>query len=369
MMPLKERNQIIVDAVVRRAEALCPGSLALIGVYGSVLTGDEDERSDLDLLVLIGDEGGRQLSCAFLQDDAQVGHDIYCTTWEDLERDARYEHPHISKLMDAEILWCGDRASRERLEGLRRATAERLAASFSGEDLERAEGQLRQAEHYYTRAMVSKGRSDVLGGAGGAIYYLENAIAMLNKRYFRYGVGRRYEELSAMARRPEDLCRQIDAVIGAESVEALQKHLTVLMGEVTDLFRRAEEALAGPGAGGETLVGSYEEMYSNFRNKLYRAAGKGDRHLLFMSLVSAGAMFDELAGAGRYDVWAGYDPRDPCETARAYDRLLEEYRKEYRRAGIPVRRYADIGAFARAYRGEKEPGSPQPPLQISKKKV
>mgnify|MGYP001106642263 FL=1 len=33
-----------------------------------------------------------------IQDDLQVGHDIYCTRWEDLQYDANYEHPNISKL-------------------------------------------------------------------------------------------------------------------------------------------------------------------------------------------------------------------------------------------------------------------------------
>lgn len=43
-------------------------------------------------------------------------------------------------------------------------------------------------------AMISEHRSDVLEGAGGVIYYVENAIAMLNKQYFHYGVKRAYEE-------------------------------------------------------------------------------------------------------------------------------------------------------------------------------
>ena len=37
----------------------CPDSLALIAVYGSVATGEEHEKSDLDLLILIEDEQGK----------------------------------------------------------------------------------------------------------------------------------------------------------------------------------------------------------------------------------------------------------------------------------------------------------------------
>ena len=65
----RERNRKIIDAVVRRAEEVCPGSLALIGVYGSFVTGRTHPWSDLDLLILINDEAGYRLGAAFLQED------------------------------------------------------------------------------------------------------------------------------------------------------------------------------------------------------------------------------------------------------------------------------------------------------------
>lgn len=45
------------------------------------------DKSDLDLLILINDDNGWKLGCTFIQDDLQVGHDIYCTNWEGLEYD------------------------------------------------------------------------------------------------------------------------------------------------------------------------------------------------------------------------------------------------------------------------------------------
>ena len=45
-------NQKLIDAVIEKAEKVCPGSVALIGIYGSVATGDAYEKSDLDLLIL-----------------------------------------------------------------------------------------------------------------------------------------------------------------------------------------------------------------------------------------------------------------------------------------------------------------------------
>lgn len=355
-MELKERNQKIIDAVITKADRVCPGSLALIGINGSFMTGDYYEKSDLDLLIVIRDDRGWQLGSTFIQDDLQVGHDIYCTTWERLQRDAGYEHPHISKLMDAEIVYCAEEKEKEKLEQLRKTARDILDAPFSEQDYAKAENQLKEAEHGYTAAMISENRSDVLNRAGRAIYYIENAIAMLNKQYFHYGVKRTYEELQAMRNRPENLCELIENVISADSVPAVKEGLSALMRETTAVFYQVKETLAmqKKTPGKEELTGTYEEMYSNWRNKMYAAAETGNRHLAFMSLISAGAMFEELESEveiDRYDVLGGYDPQDLHTTAMAYDRVLKEYRKEYQKAGLEVTHYADIDAFVLDFLG------------------
>lgn len=55
---MKDRNKTIIDAIIKKAERVCPQSLAMIGVYGSVATGDTYEKSDLDLMILINDDDG-----------------------------------------------------------------------------------------------------------------------------------------------------------------------------------------------------------------------------------------------------------------------------------------------------------------------
>lgn len=355
-MDLKERNRKIIDAVIKKADTACPGSLALIGINGSFMTGDFYEKSDLDLLILINDDRGEQLASCFIQDDIQVGHDLYCITWERLQREARYEHPNISKLMDARIVYCADEKYRERLEALRQETRDILSAPFSGDDYAKAEGLFKKAEHYYTLAMISERMPDVYSGAGGAVFYIENAIAMLNKQYFHYGVKRAYEELNAMRIRPGKLCDLIEQVISAATVASVKGCLTVLMRETAAVFRQVEETLAvqKKPAGADTLTGTYEEMYSNWRNKLHAAAKAGNRHLAFMSLVSSNEMFSEIgseAEIDRYDALEGYDPRDLHRTAKAYDDVLGAYLQEYQKAGIGIRHYSDIEAFVMDYEG------------------
>ena len=139
MNSLENRNRKIIDAVIRKEQAVCPGAIALIGIYGSFQTGDIHPLSDLDLLLLINDDRGWQLGKAFIQEDLGVGHDIYCTSWESLRQDAEYEHPHISKLMDSQIVYCADEKYREELETLREQVRRKLAEPFGEEDYRKAE--------------------------------------------------------------------------------------------------------------------------------------------------------------------------------------------------------------------------------------
>ncbi len=356
MIQLEERNQKIIDAVIQKANIVCPGALDMIGIYGSFQTGDIHPKSDLDLLIVIHDDSGWQLGSGFIQDDLQVGHDIYCTSWESLENDAKYEQPNISKLMDAKIVYCAEEKYQERLDALRHKVTEQLAAPFVAKDYEKAEQHLREAEHFYTNAMISDRKSEVLKGAGGVIYCVENAIAMLNKRYFKLGVKRAYEELNAMPHRPEKLCEMIESVVSATSVDAVKENLTMLIKEVAATFEQMRESVfeKKKPACEETLAGTYEELFSNWRNKMYLAAESEDKHLAFMSMVSAHEMLSEIydeVAISSYDMLAGYDAQDLNRTAQAYDHVLEEYLEEYKKADMTVKRYADIDAFVRDYSG------------------
>lgn len=256
--------------------------------------------------------------------------------------------------MDAKIVYCADEKHRNRLDALRQMARAILAAPFSEEDYLKAETLLKEAEHAYTAAMVSQQRTEVLDGAGRTIYYIENALAMLNKQYFHYGVNRTYDELKQLQYRPERICDRIEAIISAPSAASVQKHLSVLMGETLAVFQRVKESLMPPRkpVTKEALTGTYEEMYSNWRNKMYAAAKTENRHLAFMSLISSNAMFSEIreeADISRYDALKAYNAQDLHETAKAYDDMLNEYLSEYKKADIQVRRYADIDAFALAY--------------------
>lgn len=356
MNSLEQRNRKIIDAIIEKASDICPGSLALIAVGGSFATGDIHEKSDLDLLILINDERGWQLSHTFIQDDLGVGHDLYCTTWDSLRADAQFNHPHIAKLMDSRIIWHAEEKYVSELEAIRAQARAILDTPLTEADFSKAEAQLRQAETCCMDALTADNRTDILNAAGGAVYYIENAIALLNKRYFRRSVRRIYDELNRMKLRPVSLCERIETIVSSATAEAVRENTLHLIRETRACFREARSFLPAkeknaPSA--DALRGTYEEMFSNWRNKLHLAALEDNRHLAFMSMLSMNAMLTDISEnteTGSFDIMGAYDPQDLYKTARLFDAVLDQYRRLYEKAGLNEARYPDIDAFIRDYK-------------------
>lgn len=356
MKDLEIRNRKIIDAVIEKAKRVCPESLAMIGICGSFQTGDFYEKSDLDLLVLINDDKGWQLSCSFIQEDLQVGHDIYCTTWEKLEYDSLYNNPNIAKLMDSKIVYCADKKYIEKLEALRKKVNDNLSAPLSKEDWLKAEKMMKEAEHFYLKTMLAEDMADIWVQSGYAVYYIENAVAMLNKKYFRYGVKRVYEELELMEYKPCKLCEMIENVLSGKTSEDIKKSLTILVQETMRVFKKVNAALPlqKKPITADYVRGTYEEMFSNWRNKMYAAADEDNIHLAFMSMISLNAMISDLGyelDIADYNVFDNYDPKDLRKTAQTFDKLINKYLQEYEKVDLQPERYRDIEEFVTQYLG------------------
>ena len=338
---MNEMNEKVIDAIIKQAEALCPDSLALIGVYGSVITGDEYEKSDLDLMILINDEKGQVLADGFIIDDADIGYDLYCTNWDMLENDAQCGHAHLSKLFDTVIVYCKDKSALKRLDEIRRKAAELLASDQRYEKADQAYGDAKKmlAEAYLAQSL-SKARSC----AGAAIEFIENAVMLYNGQYFRKGTKRALDELKQLVL-SFDLETRILAVIQAETVEKIRA-------ELTEVFVLADEYLQVPKKkvlpSAENLRGTYEEMYSNWKNKMTEAAGGDDVYSSFMNLLSLQWMFYEIAeciAVDGFEIMDKFSPQNLEGNVDVFDQALNKYHAEYEKVGICPRHFESMTEF------------------------
>ena len=342
-------NRKIIDAVIAKSEKVCPGSLELIGVYGSAATGDEYAKSDLDLLILIKDDEGFKLSACMILDDIGIGYDIYCTRMEWLQGDAECHHAQISRLMDSKIVYIKNQDAYDELLKLREQAS---AVLQSDKRFERVDEQIRQAKLYFAEACLSDKLSRVRMNAAGVIVSLLSAIMLYHGSYFHRGTKRTFDELAQFPL-DEQFIADMRAVPLSREADELRRLMKEMIGYVAG-FTAREKTTARPSAG--NISGTCEEMYSNWRNKVEEAADKGDAYSSFMNMCFLQNMIDEIAAGvdiGTVDLMENYDPDNLRNNVLLFDRFLAGYETLYSKAGIEVNRFANVDEFVRSYT-EKE---------------
>ena len=337
-------NQKIIDAVIAKAEKVCPDSLALIGIYGSVSTGDEYEKSDLDLLILIDDDEGWKLGTGFILNDSGIGYDIYCTNQEGLKFDAECHHAQISKLMDSMIVYIKNQEAYNELCRLREQTKNFLK---SDKRFQRVDELMEKAKVAYADACLHKEVGKVRLDASMVVYYLLNAIMIYHGTYFKRGIKRTFDEMSELPVR-EDFLNNIKKVALCKEIEELRdllKNIILYVENCVHQDLQKEEP-------SKKLSGTYEEMYSNWRNKVEEASLNNDSFSSFMNMCSLQNMFSDIASVvniGNYDIMGEYNPDCLEDNIRVFDRNLERFEDIYKKAGIKVKRFSDVDEFIAEY--------------------
>lgn len=348
---LHARNRTIIDAVLARAARLCPDALDLIAITGSFASGDFHRRSDLDLLIVINDPAGQQLARCFAMGD--VAHDIYCQSRERLEHTATYPHPHVTGLLDAEVVYCRDEQVAQWYAALGETLRRRMASAPDADTLSAVRGHLDGAWQDYGRLCVQDDFGRCAYYAAGVLYRIEYAVYMCNGAYIRHGIRGIPREICALPRLPDDFSAHYHALIDAQTVEDIRRTAGALLYATDRMVGALQEACCPrKPLSAEALRGTHEEICSNWRGKMYRAAEEDDRYLSWMSEASAQAFYDDMAAT--YDMppvtlLAGaYEP-DLSARAHRFDDALRRYGEHYVRAGAAFCRYDTVEQFVADY--------------------
>ena len=135
-------------------------------------------------------------------------------------------------------------------------------------------------------------------------------------------------------------------------MEEIRAELTEIF-VLTDGYLQVPKKKERPSA--ENLRGTYEEMYSNWKNKMAEAAGRNDVYSSFMNLLSLQWMFYEIAeciAVGGFEIMDKFNPQNPEENVDVFDQALNKYLAEYEKAGICPKHFESVTEFAEDYNKE-----------------
>ena len=348
---LRQRNARIIEAIIKKADRVCPGSIVLIGIAGSFCHGDIHERSDLDLCIVINDDDGWKIADCFILNE--IGFDIYCTPWHRLEAMAEYINPHVTKLLHLDIVYYADEASLARYMALRKTVQDQLDAPYSMADANHVTRHFTDAMNAYASLMLSDTAAECKYASARMLLAIEYLIYLANKSYIHRGIRRIPEELRAMKKLPQEFWTAYQQLLAANSPDGIRSCSTHLIKSAQVFVTTVNESItAKKEITQDSIRGTYEEIVSNWRSKMYLAAQTDDAYLGLMTMASCQAFYDEFAteyNIDRVRLFDGFRIDNLSRSAEQFDSAMEYYRCLYSRVGEPIRSYSSIEAFERAY--------------------
>ena len=159
------------------------------------------------------------------------------------------------------------------------------------------------------------------------------------------------KELCALSILPDNFEVSYSSLINASDIDSLRKSAAGLVGAVGHCIDSAEHnCIDKPKPNSDALKGSYEEIYSNWYNKILRAERTGDRYLLLMSSAACQEFYYDMShdfDIGDVRIFDGSLTDDGLTSA--FISAMEQWRGLYDNAGTKVVRYETVDEFVKAY--------------------
>lgn len=358
------RNKKIIEIIMKQIREKCPDSIDMIAIGGSFCNGDIYEKSDLDLVIIFRDDKAKCLDKCFILDD--VAMDVYTHDWREFEQLAEYPHPYVTKLIDLDIIYVHDKDVLKRYKDLQLG----LNANMSNDNLV-----LKNIEAHFNKAnyeldKLNQNEND-LGLAYRSLAHIiketEFIIYMANKSYVKRGTKRVPEEICNMKNLPEGFIEIYSDITNCKSVEEIKEKANKLVSCITTFVsekgikytptieekKESERKELMP----NNLLGTYEEIYSNWKNKMMHAVTINSRYLSFVTMNSCQEFYDEMASMfniPQIELMVNYNPDNLGSNVNFFNSCMEQWLSLYRTHGVEVNYYANLSELESLYKPDKK---------------
>ncbi len=356
---LLKRNQKIIDVVMKQIEDTCPDAIDLVGIGGSFCNGDIYDKSDLDLVIIANDvEKARSICKCFILED--VAHDIYVTDWSRFSSMSDYKNPYVTKLFDLDIIYTKDESINERYLELR----DTCKNNMSDDELVMNSVRKEASKLSYNYRLLEE-----TGDMGVALRLLNKIIAnveyiiyMINRSYVKRGVKRIPEEIKGMDKLPLHFLDTYNIICNCDSLTYIKAGASSFMMDIDELLSEygieiEEEYVEDKDdtkldLTADNLKGTYEEIYSNWKNKMHHAVDINSNYLSFRTMAACQEFYDEMAelfDIPRIELLIRYSPTDLVGNEVAFNEAMEEWKKLYTHVDLEVEYYDNLEDLDKLY--------------------
>lgn len=356
---LFKRNNKIIEIVVDAIRKYCPLEVDLIGIGGSFCTGDFYEKSDLDLVIIGSNEAAKVLNKCFILNN--VGFDVYVQDWSRFVSMAEYNSPYVTKLIDLDIKYVKNDNVKDRYLEL----SNRLKENMNDTDSIKAKIGMKYevCRSYYKKLINSNDKSDILMNYGMLIRTVEFIIYMINKEYVKGSTRNIPDEINKLSIMPSNFLKAYNSILDFDNMEHIK---IIAFGLISSLeayirysnisfkedYELPENEIKKDVITSDLLTGTYEEIYSNWYNKMKYAVSNNHKYLSFATMVSCQEFYNEMADSydiPRIDLIGNYDNDNLQNNVIAFEKAMNEWKKLYDMFNKSVVSYNDLDGLSCLY--------------------
>lgn len=346
-----EKNNEIIEHIMNEIENKCKDSIDLIGICENA----ETESNDLELVIVVNNEEATRMNKSFIIGDD--GFDISTQSWGDFEEMARYNDPNVANLINLKILYKNGDSAMERYMTLQQKLSENMRNNALV--MLSIREQFKNVLNAYREILATKNISVAYRKVADMIRGVEHILYMANKSYIKKGIKRIPEEIAQMEILPDGFMNKYLEIVKCTTLEEIRAKA----GEFIDCIekfldekrkdyakKKDDEEEVKPKEDKEEirvddLTGTYEEIYSNWRNKVHYAAQIENVYLSFMAMAYCQEFYDEMFA--RYDIpeidlIGNYNPNDLAANAYQFDKALNEWGKLYDKFNKKIEKLSSI---------------------------
>jgi len=336
---LLSRNKTILDVLIKKVKESFADAVDFIAITGSFLTNDFYEKSDLDIFIVINSDEARELNKSFIFDD--IGFDIYTKKWSDFDDLIKCNDIFLGTLLDIEVVYYRNPSILEEIK------VKQTELSANLVDMDQTAKRVDEAYKQLIDARKELQKSSDLHDGIMLLYRIINIIVFIcfsrNQTYLKQGIRRIPEEILKLDSLPKDFSKTFKRLTMCNRLENIMDICNDAINDISEWLNipfvmEDIDVIASSDSWGkvdvsyDNIKGIYEEIYSNWKNKMRQATMTNNRFLSFMTMCATQELYNELFSffnIEKFDLITKYDPLDLSKNEVVFNQEMNKWKRIY----------------------------------------
>ncbi len=346
---MKDRNDAIVEIIINKVKEEYKEDVSLLCCYGSYINGTAHEMSDVDFYFVPKTDRAHELTKTFILDG--IGYDFWGISWDRLEKISDFDEPLVSLVADCKIVYCCSEEDEKRFADLQSKIKKTMQEPANERMLQKAEKHITSAMSEYCKVALSRDIADIRQSSGMILMNISDAVALMNNRYFAYGIKKQLSEILKFTHLPVDFEQLYSSIIHADTYEDNNECCLKIINNTYSLWKELLESIQTKGSPKDALAGLYEEICSTW-NKIYMACDQKDAAVAFLAGTCLQKELDYISAICTFpsiNLMGAFRANDLMAFKEAAKQSEEIMRNQLKKEDVYVKVYASVEEFKLEY--------------------